>query len=148
MAVWDPTPPHICGGSDTKPPADITVDVSQGSVRINLSGASPATLQTPLFLITPENIGLPIIPLCQVMGMPSEAILEEGYDSDKQFGLFIQDGVVEEEFASMDEVEKMVIELVTAEPDESEEGKFVPVLTSDDIKKMKVMELRSALQAR
>ena len=79
--------------------------------------------------------------------MPSEAILEEGYDSDMQFGPFIQDGVVEEEFASMDEVEKTVIEVVTAEPGEIEEGKAVPVLTSYDIKKMKVVELQSVLQA-
>ena len=41
----------------------------------------------------------------------------------------------------MDEVEKKVIEVVTAEPGESEEGKAVPVLTSDDIKKMEVMRL-------
>ena len=65
-----------------------------------------------------------------------------------QFGPFIQDGVVKEEFASMDEVQKTVIEVVTAKPSESEEVKAVPVLTSDDIKKMKVMELQSALQAR
>ena len=48
----------------------------------------------------------------------------------------------------MDKVEKTVIELVIAEPGESEEGEAVPVPTSDDIKKMKVMELLSALQAR
>ena len=34
------------------------------------------------------------------------------------------------------------------EPGESEEGEAVPVLTSNDIKKMKIMEFRSALQAR
>ena len=45
--------------------------------------------------------------------MPSEAILEEGYDSDMQFSLFIKYGVVGEEFSSMDEVEKTVIEVVT-----------------------------------
>ena len=48
----------------------------------------------------------------------------------------------------MDEAEKTVIEVVTEESGESEEGEAVPVPTSDDIKKMKVMELRSALQAR
>ena len=37
---------------------------------------------------------------------------------------------------------------MTEEPGESEEGEAVPVLTSDDIKKMRVMELQSALQAR
>ena len=47
----------------------------------------------------------------------------------------------------MDEVEKTVIEVVTTEPEKSEEGEAVPVLTSNDIKKMKVMELRSDLQA-
>ena len=79
------------------------------------------------------------------MGMPIEVILEEGYDIDMQFGPFIQDRVVEEEFASMDEEEKTVIEVVTADPGKCEEGKAVPVLTSDDIKKIKVMELRSVL---
>ena len=140
-SVLYPTPPHQCEDSDTDPPADITVEVSQGGVRSNLSGASPATPQTPLSLLTPDNMGLPLTPLCRVMGMPSEAILEEGYDSNLQFGPFIQDGLVEEEFASMDEEEKTVIEVVTAEPGESEEGKAVPVLTSDGINKMKVMEL-------
>ena len=48
----------------------------------------------------------------------------------------------------MDEAEKTVIEVVTEESGESEEGEAVPVPTSDDIKKMKVMELRSALQSR
>ena len=65
-----------------------------------------------------------------------------------QFGPFIQDGIVEEEFESMDEIEKTVIEVVTAETGKSEEGEAVPVLISDDIKKMKVMDLRSALQER
>ena len=37
---------------------------------------------------------------------------------------------------------------MTEEPGKSEEGESVPVLTIDDIKKMKVMELRSALHAR
>ena len=58
-----------------------------------------------------------------------------------QFGPFIQYGVVEEDFASMDEEEKTVIEVVTVEPVESEKGEAVRVLTSNDIKKMKVMEL-------
>ena len=65
-----------------------------------------------------------------------------------QFGPLIQDEVVEEEFASMDEEEKTVIEVMKSEPDESEEGESVLVLTRNDIKKMKVMELRSDLQAR
>ena len=92
-------------------------------------------------------MGLPLTPLCCVMGMISEVILEEGYDSNIQFGSFIQYGVVEEDFSLMYEVEKTVIEVVTAEPGKSEEGEAVPVLTIYDIKKMKVMELRSALQA-
>ena len=37
---------------------------------------------------------------------------------------------------------------MTAEPGESEGGEAVPVLTRDDINNMKVMELRSSLQAR
>ena len=41
----------------------------------------------------------------------------------------------------MDEEEKTVIEVVTEEPGEVEEGEALPVLTSNDIKKMKVMEL-------
>ena len=49
-------------------------------------------------------MGLPLTPLFRVMGMPSEAILEEGYDSDMQFFPFIQYGVAEEDFASMNEV--------------------------------------------
>ena len=96
MAVSDLTPPHQCDGSDSDPSAAITVDAPQGSVQSNLSDDSPATPQTPLSFLTPENMGLLLTPLCRVMGMPSEAILEEGYDSDMQFGLFIQDGVVEE----------------------------------------------------
>ena len=106
MAVSDLTPPHQCEGSDANPPEAIIVDAFQCSVQSNLSDDSPATPQTPLFILTPENTCLPITPLCRLTGMPSEAILEEGYDSDMQFGPFIQDRVVEEDYASMDEVEK------------------------------------------
>ena len=42
----------------------------------------------------------------------------------------------------MYEKEKTVIEVVTAEPVNGEEGKAVPVLTSDDTKKMKVMSCK------
>ena len=74
-------------------------------------------------------MGLPLTPPYRVMEMPSEALLEEGYDRNMQFGLFIQDGLVEEEFASMDEVEKTVIEVVTLEPDNNLERQR---RTSDD----------------
>ena len=47
----------------------------------------------------------------------------------------------------MYEVEKTVIEVVTEEPGKSDGGEDVPVLTSDDINKMKVTELLSSLQA-
>ena len=126
--------------SDAYPPAAITLDASQGSVRSNLSDASPATPQNPLSLLTPENMGLSLTTACCVMDTPSESLLEEGYDINMQFCQFIQDGVVEEDFASIDEVEKIVVEVVTAEPGESEEGKAVPMLASDGIKKLKVMK--------
>ena len=135
-------------GSDADPPEAIKVDASKGGVQSNLSDASPATPQNPLYIITLENMGLLLPPPFRVMEMPSESLLQEGYDSDMQFGPFIQDGVLEEEFASMDEVEKNVIEVVTQEPGDSEECKYAPVLKIDDIKKMKVMELRRALKAR
>ena len=53
-----------CDRSDTGPPAAITFDASQGSVLRNLFGASPATQKTPLSLLTPDNMGLPLTPLC------------------------------------------------------------------------------------
>ena len=84
-------------------------------------------------------MGPSLTPLCRVMGMQSEAILEEGYDSDVHFVPFIKYGLLEEEFESMDEEEKTVIEVLTVETGESEEGEAVPVLTSNDTKKMKVM---------
>ena len=96
LAVSDPMQPHQCDGSVPDLSAAVTVDASQVSVQSNLSDDYPVTPQTPLYILTPENMGLPLTPLCHVMGIPSEAILEEGYDSDMQFGLFIQDGVVEE----------------------------------------------------
>ena len=92
-------------------------------------------------------MGLPLTHLCCVMEMPSEAILEEGYDSDMQFGPFIRYELVEEDFASMYEEEKTFTEVVTEETVRIEEGEDVPVLTSTDINKMKVMELLSALKA-
>ena len=94
LAVSDPTPPHRCDVSDAELPAAITVGASQCSVRSNLSDAYPATPHTPLYLLTPENMGLPLTPLCRIMGMPNEAISEEVYDSDMQFVPFIQDVVV------------------------------------------------------
>ena len=71
-----------CDGSDSDPSAAITVDALQGSVKSDLSDDSPATPQTPLSFLTPENMGLPLTPLCHVMVIPSEAIFEEGYDSN------------------------------------------------------------------
>ena len=64
--------------------------MSQVSVRSNLSGASPVTPQNYLPLQTPDNMGLLLTPLCRVMEMRSEEILEEGYDSDMQFGPYSQ----------------------------------------------------------
>ena len=55
-----------CDGSDAGPPAAITVDASQCSVRSNLSDASPVTPQTPLSILTPEIMGLSLTPLCHV----------------------------------------------------------------------------------
>ena len=75
LAVSDPTPPHQCYSSDPNLSAAIAVDVSQGSVQSNLSDDSPVTPQTPLSFLTLENMGLPLTPLCHVMGMPSEAIM-------------------------------------------------------------------------
>ena len=85
-----------CDGCDAGPSAAIAVDLSYGSVRSNFSDASPATVQNPLSLLSPENIGLPLTRFFRVMEICSKAILEEVYDSDMQFGLFIQDGVEEE----------------------------------------------------
>ena len=96
LAVSDPTPLHRFDGSDSDLSAAVTVDASQGSVKFYFSDDSPATPQTSLYFLTPENMGLPLTPLCRDMGIPSEAILEEGYDSDMQFGLFIRDVLVEE----------------------------------------------------
>ena len=76
--------------------------MSQGSVRSNFSDASPVTPQNILSLLTPDNMGLLLTNPCCIMEMPSEALLEEGYDSDMKFGPFIQDEVLEEDFASMD----------------------------------------------
>ena len=75
--VSDLTPLCRCDGSDAEPPSAITCDALQGSLRSNLSDASPAITHTPLSLLTPYNMGLSLTPLCRVMGIPSEAILEE-----------------------------------------------------------------------
>ena len=63
-------------------------------MRSNLYDVSPATPHTTLYIITPDNMGLPLTPLCRIMEMPSAAILDDGYDSYMQVGPFIQDGVV------------------------------------------------------
>ena len=78
LAVSDPTPLHRCDGSDSDPSAAITVDASQGSVQGNLYDDFTATPPNPLSFLTPENMGLPLTPFFRVMGIPSEAILEEG----------------------------------------------------------------------
>ena len=59
-------------------------------------------------------MGLLLTNLCR------EALLVERYENDMKFGPFIQDGLVEEDFASMDELDKTVIEAVTEEPIKSE----------------------------
>ena len=92
-------------------------------------------------------MGLPQTPPQRVLVMPNNELLEAGYDSNMQFGPFLQAGVAEESFASMNEAEKTAEEGEIAEPDEVAES-APPVLASDDIKKMKVAELRAALEIR
>ena len=65
---------NIFCGSDAGPPEAIKVDALIGSVQSTLSDASPETPQTPLSLLTPDNMGLPLTPLRCVMEIPSEAI--------------------------------------------------------------------------
>ena len=108
---------------------------------------SPATPVRCLPVVPPEDMGLPQTPPQCVLIMPSDELLEEGYDSDMQHGPFLQHGVMEESFEIMDEVEKTATEDETAEPDEVVES-APPPLTSNAIKKMKVKELRTALEVR
>ena len=56
-----------CDSSDADRPAAITVDASQGSVRSNLPDASPATPHNPLYILTPDNMGLPLTLPCRIL---------------------------------------------------------------------------------
>ena len=93
-------------------------------------------------------MGLPATPPSRVLNMPSIELIDQGYDSDMQIGPFFETGVADETFVSMDEdvLEEVAppAQVQEVEPETASD----PVLTSETIDKMKVAELRVALDAR
>lgn len=73
------------------------------SIVSNLTTASDEIPLTALPRLSPRSVGQPKTPPSRVLIMPSEEMMEEGYDSDHQCGPFIENGVDNEEFYNMDE---------------------------------------------
>ena len=80
--------------------------------------------------------------------MPSENLIAEVYDSDYQVVPFVERGVEEEKIVSMDEVPLEAPDGIAAPSEGRVELSSDPVLDDNTIKKMKVAEIRVALQAR
>ena len=83
--------------------------------------------------------------------MPSEELMEAGYDTDHQCGPFVQNGVEDEEFYNMDEAApEAPIEAVPVleEGGDGDVAVAEIVLDEEAVGKLKVAELRDALQKR
>ena len=136
------------------PPRTIRDEGTIASNVSNVTGASIDNTLTDLPASSAIGIGQPKTPPSRVLIMPSEELMEDGYDSDHQRGPFIQDGVADEAYHNMDEVApEAPIEAIPV-PDE-EGGEEVPVAVEADqvldaatINGMKVVELREELKKR
>ena len=86
--------------------------------------------------------------LQEVQLLPSDEALEDGYDSDGQLGPFMGLNTEYERFVSMDEVAPEAPAEETPPPVAEVESAPEPALDEETMEKMKVAELRVALQAR
>ena len=90
---------------------------------------------------------MPHTPPRRVLVMPSDEALEGGYDSDGNVGIFLSAYVEYDNLVSMDEVAPEEPDLLTPLPDNGVGSTPKSVLDEENIKKMKVADLRIALEA-
>ena len=120
----------------------------------NVTGPSIDNALTDMPASSPIGIGQPKTPPSRVLIMPSEELMEAGYDSDHQRGPFMQDGVAEEAYHNMDEIAPDApIEGIPVSDEEGGEEAPVaeevePALDAATINGMKVVELRNELKKR
>ena len=91
---------------------------------------------------------MPHTPPRRMLVMPSDEALEGGYDSDGNVGKFLSADVEYENLVSMDEVAPEEPALLTPLPDNGMGSTPESVLDEETIKKMKVADVRIALEAR
>ena len=135
-------------GDEEVPPSSVTTDGAQVSINSDVTDHAPSTPGISLPSLTPVTMGLPVTPPSRVLNMPSIALLDQGYDSDMQMGPFVETGVTDEAFVSMDEDVPEEVAQPLQVPEVVPETGSDPVLTSEMIDKMVVAELKVALDAR
>ena len=129
-------------------PATIQVGQTEDSSLSNITAEARPIPFTPLPDLTPVQCGMPQTPPHRVLVMPSDEALEDGYDSDGQLGPFMGLNTEYERFVSMDEVAPEAPAEETPPPVAEVESAPEPALDEETMEKMKVAELRVALQAR
>lgn len=142
---------NVCDGADGVPPEAIQTDELEGSMLSDITVEEQPRPLTSCTVLTPSECGMPETPPRRLLVMPSEEALETGYDSDGNLGPFMSDSVRNEEFVSMDEVAPEAPTVITPLPGnegESAAAATVPLLDDETIAKMKVSELRTALEVR
>ena len=89
---------------DDSPPLASICDAQLQPSTVSILTEPPDVVPlTTLPRSSPCSIGQPQTPPSRVLIMPSEELMEAGYDTDHQCGPFVQNGVKDEEFYNMDE---------------------------------------------
>ena len=139
---------NVCDGDDGVVPGSVQVASVEDSMLSNITVEEQPCPSTPCDVLTPAECGMPKTPPCRTLIMPDNETLEEGYDSDGNIGPFMSTNTEYEKFVSMDEVAPEAPTKVTPPPAPTMEPTAAPSLNDETIEKMKVAELRIALQAR
>lgn len=114
---------------------------------IATEGLKAPAAACPVFV--PIDCGSSLAPPSCVLVIPSEELIAKGCNRNYQIGPFVERGVANENFVSMDEPPPLETpEGLVVSPEGGVELSPEPVLDDKKIKSMKVVELRVALQAR
>ena len=139
-----------CDGSSNDVPPSIEPDDQHNSTLSNITAEAPVTPNRNLNVLLPSNYGMPSTPPNCTVSVPSDEMIEDGYDTDYEIGPFYEEGIIDD---LIDDIEE-------ATPDLSEASERTEVaagsmaqnsaadLDNDTIDKMKVLELGIALQDR
>ena len=137
-----------CDGPTSPPLASINHDTLNHTGLSDVTSPSTAGSNMMDTITTPADIGQPQIPAMRGIVMPSEDEIDSGYDTEHQVGPFLTNIVRDEVHDNIDE-EEVICEIQDVSvPPADKILSPVTILTEENLKKMKVVELRLLLRDR